>query len=566
VSASAPDLELVPLGDRTGVLHAFRLAMVLSTLALAVLVPEFLGVSVRSLIKATAIYLLFVVSSEVARQVVPTRKLMLVGAGLLADGVWICHVVTETGGPGSVLASLILLHVVAVTLLASYRTGLKIAVWHCLLFIIAYYAVYTDLRPEWKAPGFGGAVPTDFAVLAALVTFLGFAIVTAAFSSVNERELRRRRRELRNLSLMASELQEVHSAEQVVCVLLNGILDTFGFPRAAVVVGGEDRVSEVWVRDRAEQRHCSFVDAGSPKAGQVLQRAWEERSVQLVRRLGDDSPGLTAALGDARNLMVVPMVAVGRPVGALVVERGGGPASVISRTRLNALTEFAAHGALSLRSAWLLGEVERLARVDELTGLANRRTLEETLKYEVARAGRSGEPLSVVMFDVDHFKKLNDSYGHQHGDEVLRLMGRLLLESVRQVDTAARYGGEELALVLPNCAPANAVALAEQVRRALAASTTDPPVTVSAGVATLPEHALTGEELIRAADEALYASKHGGRDRVTLAHRRGSTATAPERGTNAATARVTHRGPRPNGSSPVNGSTAVRKQRALSRA
>ncbi len=541
--ASETDIELVPLADRTGVLHAFRLAMVLTALGLVLVVPQFMGVSARSLMEVTAVYLLFVVTSEVARQVVHTRRLMLVGAGLLADGIWICYVVTQTGGPGSVLASLVVLHVVATTLLASYRTGLKIAVWHCLLFVIAYYAMSTGLSPEWKAPGFGGATPTDFAVLSALVTFLGFATATAAFSAVNERELRRRRRELRYLSVMANELQEAHSAEQVVSVLLTSILDTFGFPRAAVVLGDETSVKEVWVRDGVGERHCLLADARAREPGQVLRRAWDERRVQLVRRLGGDTPGLSDALGHAGNLMVMPMVADGRPVGALIVERGGGLAPVISRTRVNALGEFAAHGALCLRNAGLLREVERLARVDELTSLANRRTLSEALEQEVARAGRSGEPLSVVMLDVDHFKKLNDEHGHQHGDAVLRLMGQLLLESVRQVDTAARYGGEEFALVLPNCPSASAVALAEQVRRALALGTADPPVTVSAGVATLSVHALTGEELIRAADVALYESKKAGRDRVTLAQRRPSPAAAPQPGRNGATVRSGHRRP-----------------------
>ncbi|HSH62110.1 MAG TPA: sensor domain-containing diguanylate cyclase [Acidimicrobiales bacterium] len=563
--ASESDVELVPLADRTGVLHAFRLAMVLTALGLVLMVPQFMWVSARSLMEVTAVYLLFVVSTEVARQVVQTRRLMLVGAALLADGIWICYVVTETGGPGSVLASLVVLHVVAATLLASYRTGLKIAVWHCLLFVIAYYAMSTGLLPEWKAPGFGGATPTDFAVLAALVTFLGFAMATAAFSAVNERELRRRRRELRYLSLMANELQEVHSAEQVVSVLSNAILDTFGFPRVAVVIGAEDSVSEVWVRDPAKEIHRSFDDPRSREAGHILRRAWEERRVQLVRRLGDDSPGLTSALANANNLMVVPMVADGRPVGALVVERGGGMASVITRTRVSALAEFAAHGALCLKNAWLLREVERLARVDELTGLSNRRCLEETLEREVARSGRSGEPLSVVMFDVDHFKKLNDAHGHQHGDAVLRLMGQLLLETVRQIDTAARYGGEEFALVLPNCSPTNAVALAERVRQDLALRTADPPVTVSAGVATLPVHAFTGEELVRAADEALYESKNTGRDRVTLADRQASPAASPAPRSDAAKVGAEHRYRRPDGSVHAGERTPGTRERALSR-
>jgi len=546
VSAREPAGELVPLAERTGVLHAFRLAMVVTVLAVVTLVPETLGASARSLLQTTAIYVLFVVSTEAVRLAVPRRRLVLLGIGLLADGVWICHVVTRTGGPGSLLASLIVLHVVAVNLLASYRTGLKIAVWHSLLFVAAYYGMSTELLPEWKAPGFGGAAPTDWAVLGAVVTFLGFAVATAAFSSLNERELRRRRRELRDLAGMASELQEVQWAEQVVSVLLSSVLRSLEFPRVAVVVGGEDEITDVWVAqsDHGKEVHLLCGEARMRVPGEVLRRAWEERSLQLARRLGDDSSVLAAALPDARNLVVVPMVADGRRIGALVAERGGSLGSMVSRSRVNALAEFAAHGALSLSSARLLSQVQHLARVDELTGLANRRTLQEGLEHEVARASRSGEPLSVVMLDIDHFKQVNDTYGHQRGDAVLRLMGQVLAESVRQVDLPARYGGEEFALVLPNCPSSNAVDLAEQVRRSVAVSSAELELTVSAGVATMLMHAQTGEELMRAADEALYESKHSGRDRVTVSRGRVSPAPAVlEADTDAAIEGATHHGP-----------------------
>jgi two-component system, cell cycle response regulator len=522
VTSPDPSAELVPLADRTGILYAFRLAMVVTVLAVSAVVPDALGASLRSLAQNSAIYILFVVSAETAQRTVRSRRLLILGAVLLADGVWICSVVVSTGGPGSLLASLILLHIVAVTLVASYRTGLKIAVWHCLLFVAAYYGMSTNLLPEWRAPGFGGAAPTEGAVLGTVVTFLAIAAATAVFSSLNERELRRRRGELRALAVMAGELQEVRSAERVVNVLLSHVLQSFGFPRAAVVVGDEDEVRSLWVGERAQAGEGRFppVDARTQEAGQVLRRAWEQRSVQLVRNVSEDSGVLAVALPEAKNLVVVPMVADGYPIGALVVERGGAVGSMITRSRLNALVEFAAHASLSLSNAWLMSEIERLARIDELTGLANRRSFEESLAKEVARAARSGEPLSVVMFDVDHFKRLNDTHGHQRGDAVLRLMGQVLAESVRKVDIPARYGGEEFVLVLPNCPTENAVILADQVRRAITVSSGHLAVTVSAGVATMPVHALAGEELMRAADEVLYESKHAGRDRVTVSRRR----------------------------------------------
>jgi len=223
------------------------------------------------------------------------------------------------------------------------------------------------------------------------------------------------------------------------------------------------------------------------------------------------------------------MVTDGRAIGALIVEEGGGLDEVVSASRINALLEFAAHGALSIRSVTLLAEVERLARVDGLTALPNRRTFDETLDREVVRATRSNEPLSLVMLDVDHFKRVNDTLGHAGGDEILRTIGRILATSLREIDLPARFGGEEFALVLPDCSGVAALTLAENLRQAIASAHGDRPelaVTVSAGIASFPRNALTGAELLRHADAALYQSKRDGRDRVTLVTRRAPAAEA----------------------------------------
>jgi two-component system cell cycle response regulator len=184
------------------------------------------------------------------------------------------------------------------------------------------------------------------------------------------------------------------------------------------------------------------------------------------------------------------------------------------------LSQFAAHAALAVRNARLLAEVERLAHVDGLTGVANRRAFETVLAREVRRARRGGGLLSLVVFDVDHFKAVNDTYGHQAGDAVLRDIAQVLTAATRDVDIVCRYGGEEFAIVLPACGPGDAMRVAERVRRAVADHTDLAGVTVSAGVASLPAHAVDGEGIIAAADEALYRSKDDGRDRVTVSHRR----------------------------------------------
>ena len=158
---------------------------------------------------------------------------------------------------------------------------------------------------------------------------------------------------------------------------------------------------------------------------------------------------------------------------------------------------------------------------DPLTGLYNRRYLEEALGRELILAGRHGNPVSMIMGDLDHFKAVNDRYGHLGGDEVLRAFGDLMKRQVRGSDIYCRYGGEEFLLVLPRMSTEDAVNRAEQLRSAMAAAPVPYgdfviAVTASFGVATFPRDGRTGDELIAAADSALYAAKAAGRNRVSV--------------------------------------------------
>jgi diguanylate cyclase (GGDEF)-like protein len=163
--------------------------------------------------------------------------------------------------------------------------------------------------------------------------------------------------------------------------------------------------------------------------------------------------------------------------------------------------------------------VHRQATHDALTQLHSHRAFQQRLQEEVLRSGRSQTPLALIMLDVDHFKRYNDSYGHQAGDHLLRTLAGVLGSFARPVDFVARYGGEEFAIILPNFVRSEAVQLAEKIRARVAAEPfafqgAPTRATMSLGVAAFPTDATTPSQLVRVADERLYRAKHGGRNQV----------------------------------------------------
>ncbi|AHL35823.1 deoxyribonuclease [Pseudomonas brassicacearum] len=210
---------------------------------------------------------------------------------------------------------------------------------------------------------------------------------------------------------------------------------------------------------------------------------------------------------------------------------------VFASWQRTALLVSGATGALCIGLLWLTWLLRRelrrryraerklaqLASVDALTGLANRRTLDETLQQEWLRAQRSGQPLSVLMIDADHFKAFNDRHGHQQGDEALRTLAQLIGQHVRRpADLAARYGGEEFSVVLPETTTAGAFTMAQNIRDAVEqlppVSEGETPMTVSIGIATWAQGPYGElEQLLFAADKALYQAKASGRNRVVCA-------------------------------------------------
>ena len=219
-----------------------------------------------------------------------------------------------------------------------------------------------------------------------------------------------------------------------------------------------------------------------------------------------------------------PLVAQNNLMGLLYREAYG-PAFAEGADQL--ATMLAEQVSLALANLDLREQLRSQAIRDQLTGLYNRRFLEDALTRETGRAARSGEPVAVAILDVDHFKRINDTYGHEAGDAVLRELGQVLLKTIRKTDIVGRFGGEEFLMLLPGAsvevAQARALAVLEAVRAMEVAIPNGAPlnrITASIGVSAMPLHVARGDALVAAADAALYQAKGQGRNRVVLSDRR----------------------------------------------
>ena len=508
--------EMTSLTERMGYLQALRLGFAVVTILSTSLASNIVGASVSDLLLATALYLAVAAVSELLRRVAPSQARSIVGGMLLVDGVYLAWAMYATGGTQSPLRFLLYSHLIAVTLLASYRTGLKVAMWHSLLFFVVFYAQAAGILEPTDAEA--GVAPrsvefnrvTVFNVLA----FWLIAAGTATFSALNERELRRRKGDLEDLAGMAAALEEAAPTE-VAQILLDSVGDSFGFKRG-VVVGSDEKGAPVLA-----YRGPGDPPAASTGVDAVVRRAWRDKRILLTKQFDEEAdPRLNKLMPFARNLVVAPLFADGRSVGALVLEHPSKAGMRIERRVVDMVGQFAAHGALAIRNASLMQQVQRMADTDALTGLSNRRSFEARLEQELSRAARNGEPVTLMMLDVDHFKRFNDNHGHQAGDDVLRHVGATLIAASRDFDTPARYGGEEFAVVLPACSPAESLIVGERIRKLIGEIQAVETVSASAGVASYPAHATSATDLVKAADEALYESKRSGRDRLTRSQRR----------------------------------------------
>jgi diguanylate cyclase (GGDEF)-like protein len=287
----------------------------------------------------------------------------------------------------------------------------------------------------------------------------------------------------------------------------------------------EARITELDAeRTRARDATMRFGEAlAATHDAEELLRVIVGTAVETTGAAGgylEGNEAFTVAAGDPEadgEQLRVDITAKGESFGTLVLVGTG-----FGEDQRETATWLVGHAAIALGNAREHRTVERQALVDPLTGLPNRRLAEGALETELARAGRFGEPLALLMADLDDFKRINDRWGHPFGDEVLREFAAALAESIREIDLAGRWGGEEFAVVLPGTDVEGGAALAERIRSRLGQRIIVAPdgerveVTASFGVGAYPG-VRTKDDLVAAADGALYEAKRAGKDRIARA-------------------------------------------------
>ncbi len=333
-------------------------------------------------------------------------------------------------------------------------------------------------------------------------------------------ELERSRDEMReSLQRMGDALQKTHDIEGLLRVVLEtavAISDASGGLAGRVEGSSFTLFAEQGLRN-AGHDVSERSRTGAGVIGRVAATGADLRGVlgegELAPAPGEPQRGHVVALPLRHGAAVNAVLAVYRDAGA----------DPFAEEQVDALRTLAGQASIAVENVRLHSEAQRLSMTDPMTGLRNFRYLSLELAREIERATRFDRPLSVLMLDLDHFKSINDTYGHARGDAVLRELAVRLSEVKREVDTLARYGGEEFVLVLPETGADGATMFADRVCAAVRREPFDGEgaeplrVTASVGVASFPEHGASAAMLMRRADEALYVAKRAGRDQWRLA-------------------------------------------------
>jgi signal transduction histidine kinase len=412
-------------------LGAVRCGLVALVLIFGLLSRETAEVSPAELTVASAAYLLLALLTPwIVRKQPRNRAQWVIALSLLIDGVFLCWATYATGGTSSPLRFLLLVHVVAVTLLASYRTGLKIAVWDSLLYLVVLYAQAAELLPVHGALATtspAGGVDLKTAALQ-LIPLWAAALVTATCAAASDRELRAQKVDLEELSAVLRDLDARGTAAEIPEILLDALCRVFGFGRGVVLASPEGDLSLMAYQGPGDPPDLQ------PGHDPIMERAWSERRAQLASRLDPESdPRLAALLPGATNVLVVPLlVDRGFRLGVVAVEHQSRRAQ-IKRWVVVLVEQFATHAALTLQNAWLLDELQR--KLEENKALQIQ-LLSKNLDLEVKVAERTKDltkTLEKVQTVDEQRRRLLARLVHAEEDERKRIAGDIHDDPIQKI-------------------------------------------------------------------------------------------------------------------------------------
>ena len=333
---------------------------------------------------------------------------------------------------------------------------------------------------------------------------------------------------------LGDTLSGTHDLDRILRVVLDAAMASTRAQAGAVLLLSADRSElELVVEQGLRERGVAVAGRLPLDAGIVGRVA--STGEPVLGRVGAGPGQLQTEPGEptGSTLIAVALTSSSRVIGVLVLVDRLGNGEFTDRD-LSTLRTFTSQATVAVDNVLLHQEASRLSITDGLTGLWNYRYFQTTVDKEIERAARFGRPLALLMLDLDHFKRVNDTHGHPRGDAVLVEVAARLLDEVRDVDTLARYGGEEFVVVLPETDEQGASRAADRIRDAVSSrpfgGQGDLPLalTVSIGVAVFPEHGADAASLLHAADQALYVAKRSGRDAWRLAGHAESVARASD--------------------------------------
>ncbi len=442
---------------------------------------------------------------------------------LIFDVIFVTYLIKFTGGADSGFYLLYYLNI----MFSAYYFSLNFCVGVSFAVTILYIVSNPELLTRTS--------PIELGLRVGFAWFFAYAVGFVArhmkqsegkllklLDSLNESttELERSQARIENIYETSRLLGELHDDQGITRDVLNIVESILGFEMCSIQLCAPDS-TYLYERGRLQESRrltsgLREIIAAEGLVGEVVRSGRARRIVDLQQ-----FPEYIPTISDAQSALIVPMISHGRVIGVLQAEASR--LNRFSETDQKVAAILAGSAAMAYENSRLHAELEKMVIIDELTGVYNYRFFSERLNDEIKRATRYHQPLSLIMVDLDWFKRINDNYGHEAGNMLLRGVVRVLAANIRDTDVLARYGGEEFIIILPQTDNDDARIIAERIRAEIESSTFGDGakfprlrVTVSVGITTYPDNGRSEDELVQLVDQAMYLAKGSGKNAVVM--------------------------------------------------